>query len=32
MILYEDVKPIVHVRLHPICVYFIIWCAHANTV
>jgi len=32
MILYEDMKPIEHVLLHPICVqYFLTWCAHANT-
>ena len=32
MILYEDMKPIEHVLLHPICVYFITWCTYANTV
>jgi len=32
MILHEDMKPIEHVLLHPICVYFITWCAHANSV
>jgi len=31
MILYENMKPIEHVLLHPIW-YFLTWCAHANTV
>jgi len=33
MILSEDMKPIEHVPLHPICVgYFLTWCTQANTV
>jgi len=31
VILYEEIKPVEHVLLHPICV-FLTWCAHSNTV
>jgi len=33
MILYENMKPIEHVLLHPIFVlYFLTWCANVNIV
>jgi len=31
-IFYEDMQPIEHVLLHPICVHFLTGCAPANTV